>query len=139
MRSVSNTDWEAFTNLPITRETNCYRITAYEQNGNQTFSYSNEACITGQPVLIVANAFSPNGDGINDEFLISQLFTERYHIQIFDRWGKVVFVSTDPSVHWNGHIRSQGPAPEGVYTYVIEGLTLQQKEFSQSGTITLIR
>lgn len=140
--TVSSTPEESLeekTLLEIDRRINCYRLKAIERNGNQAISYSNEVCIEGKPVLMVANAFSPNGDGINDQFIISQIFTDNFYIRIFDRWGGIVFESNDPSRHWDGYTPERSPAPEGVYTFRIQGSTLNQEGFVQSGTITLIR
>ncbi len=64
------------------------------------------------------NAFTPNGDGINDEWRVAYKSIERYQCIIQNRWGRTVFKSTDPGKGWDGMIGSR-PAAEGTYYYVI--------------------
>jgi len=90
----------------------------------------------------IPNAFSPNGDGVNDTFNILGLPVEsitRYHIHIYNRWGQMVFSETDISNPWNGKMNNTGEeCPDGVYGWVIfyekEGTTTTNK-----GTLTLLR
>ena len=68
----------------------------------------------------VPNVFSPNNDGRNDEFRIaySSINRNNYKCIVFNRWGSVVFTSTDPNKGWDGNVRGK-PAAEGTYYYVI--------------------
>lgn len=69
----------------------------------------------------VPNIFTPNDDGINDDFVIRILNPSSYSIEIYDRWGKKVYASTNPDVYWNGRILStQYLVPDGVYYYIIK-------------------
>ncbi len=84
------------------------------------------------------NAFTPNSDDINDYFYIPNGGFQRLDIQIFDRWGKIVFQSSDPGFKWDG--RKNGIAvPEGVYVFGMTAITYDGKKVERSGTITLIR
>jgi len=69
--------------------------------------------------LAVPNAFSPNGDGINDEFRVVFKSLEKFKITIFNRWGRIVYTSTDPSKGWDGRIGGK-IAATGTYYYVID-------------------
>ncbi len=71
--------------------------------------------------LKVPNAFSPNGDGNNDEFRVVYRSIREFHCWIYNRWGKLVYEWTDPAKGWDGTINGQ-PAPEGAYYYVIRAL-----------------
>lgn len=71
--------------------------------------------------LLVPNVFTPNGDGQNDEFRVLYRSLREYHIWVYNRWGKLVYESTDPAKGWDGNIGSQ-PAAEGAYFYVIRAL-----------------
>ena len=62
--------------------------------------------------------FTPNGDGINDEWRVAYKSIERYQCIIQNRWGRTVFKSTDPGKGWDGMIGNR-PAAEGTYYYVI--------------------
>ncbi len=69
----------------------------------------------------VPNIFTPNDDGRNDDFVINVLNPSTYSISIFDRWGKEVYASTDPTVYWNGRLlNTQYLVPDGVYYYIIK-------------------
>ena len=72
-----------------------------------------------ESLLEVPNAFSPNGDGINDEFRVVFKSLKTYNIVIFNRWGRVVYKSNDPSKGWDGKI-GRNVAASGTYYYVIE-------------------
>ncbi|NJL76503.1 MAG: T9SS type B sorting domain-containing protein, partial [Saprospiraceae bacterium] len=64
--------------------------------------------------MYVPNAFSPNLDNQNDVFLpFPSCVMNNYLLQIFDRWGTLVFASTDPSIGWDGIVQNQS-APNGV-------------------------
>lgn len=91
--------------------------------------------------IIIPNVFSPNNDGKNDIFKISgNNCIKDYQLSIFDRWGIVVFETTNPENHWNGRLLQTGrEAPDGTYYYVIKGSGSTLKENQQKGFITLIR
>ncbi len=87
----------------------------------------------------MANAFSPNNDGVNDTYGISNPFslTQLISFQIFDRWGTLVFQTSDPFEHWNGTFRGKLLEPNSfVYrvVYLCEG-----KEIVQNGELLLFR
>lgn len=65
--------------------------------------------------LIFPDAFSPNGDGINDFFQIQSSGINDYSLQIFDRWGNQVFESSKPGYFWNGRTSSGTLVPAGTY------------------------
>jgi gliding motility-associated-like protein len=68
----------------------------------------------------IPNAFSPNGDGINDDWKIVNLITyPEATVQVFNRHGQKVFESRGYNVNWNGTYNSQ-PLPVGTYYYVID-------------------
>ena len=71
--------------------------------------------------LLVPNVFTPNGDGQNDEFRVLYRSIREYHIWVYNRWGKLVYESTDPAKGWDGMIGNR-PAAEGAYYYVIRAL-----------------
>jgi len=67
----------------------------------------------------VPNAFSPNGDGVNDEFRVYAQDAEAIRLQLFDRWGNHVYEYTPASPAWLGNMDGQDAAP-GSYTYSLE-------------------
>ncbi|MFN3951075.1 MAG: gliding motility-associated C-terminal domain-containing protein [Thermaurantimonas sp.] len=79
------------------------------------FCWDKEQAFT---TLYIPNAFTPNGDGRNDCFQIVGDNLSSYQIQIFSRWGELVYQSDDVSQCWDGTHRGR-PVPDGVYLYVI--------------------
>ena len=69
-------------------------------------------------LVIVPNAFSPNGDGINDFFSPACYLISRYHIEVFNRWGELLFETNDPSYGWNGTVNGK-VCHEDVYVWLI--------------------
>ncbi|MEM7658166.1 MAG: PKD domain-containing protein [Bacteroidota bacterium] len=117
----------------------CYRITAWESGGNETFSYSNEACVMLDPVIYGANAFSPNGDGVNDAFVIAGNYLTAFEMRVYNRWGKLVYKTRSPDQAWQGFLPDGEPAPEGVYMFVATGVGYQAQNIRKVGSITLVR
>jgi gliding motility-associated-like protein len=101
----------------------CYYIKGLIQSGSnrESIILSNKKCLYVEPQIFVPNAFTPNGDGLNDEFrpLLSFL-SENYHLIIFDRMGRKVFESKDPNESWRGLISGGSRAPAGTYIYYLE-------------------
>jgi gliding motility-associated-like protein len=100
----------------------CYYVTATDsiQYGNESDS-SNVVCIDNCPIYFLPNIFTPNGDGANDFFIpiLPYKYIRDINIQIFNRWGQVVFTTTDPMIRWDGKSMESGAdVPEGVYYYV---------------------
>lgn len=83
------------------------------------------------------NAFTPNGDGINDEWKPwgNVIDPEKFTLEVYDRWGQVMYASQEPNIGWTGD-----GAPPGVYAfraYIIEGI--ERKKHDLRGHVTLIR
>lgn len=91
------------------------------------------------PAPYVPNAFSPNGDGINDLYSIQFEAVEQISWQVFDRWGKKVFLSTHQNGNWDGRGPSGEAVPEGVYSLLIKGKYLNGDLLERQASITLIR
>jgi gliding motility-associated-like protein len=89
----------------------------------------------------VPSGFTPNGDGINDFFFPvgEGVDALEYEMMIFDRWGNIVFESSDVTKSWDGNKMGMF-APEGVYVWKI--YTKDQykgNEFENIGNVTLVR
>ncbi len=87
----------------------------------------------------IPNAFTPNGDGLNDEFkLISNSDNiTAFKMYIFNRWGQMVFESNDIPNGWDGKIKGED-APAGTYVYRIK-YTVGIFKFDDSGALVLVR
>lgn len=88
----------------------------------------------------IPNIFTPNGDGINDEFEVEIKGWAKYEIEIFNRMGDKVFESNDPAVRWNGKRFNDGAeCAAGVYYVNIVYQLRGQQEQTYNGTVTLMR
>lgn len=113
-----------------------YKYVLYVKNDNGCTA-KDSVSITVYQALHIPNAFSPNNDGINDVWHIAGLAAyPMARVQVFSRWGQVVFESRGYAKPWDGTSNNK-PMPIGTYYYVIDlGEKGQEK---LSGSITLIR
>jgi gliding motility-associated-like protein len=91
--------------------------------------------------FIVPNVFTPTYSGPygeNNEFYIKTQDLDSWSILIYDRWGKEMYSSTNPTQYWNGTSKGGGEAPAGVYYYVIDA-TCQGNTYKKNGFVQLIR
>jgi gliding motility-associated-like protein len=89
----------------------------------------------------IPNAFTPNGDGKNDVFRIKGVQVEnitKFNFQIFNRWGQLVFSTTDILKGWDGTYIGKN-CPADVYSWVIYYEDSKKTKVSNKGTITLVR
>jgi gliding motility-associated-like protein len=101
-------------------------------------SFSNIVNYTQESVLLVPDAFTPNADNINERFEVKGLFINTFKMLVFNRWGQVVFQSSDINNSWDGMINGE-KAPAGSYVYKAEVTDSADKPFSKSGSFLLIR
>ena len=87
------------------------------------------------------NAFTPNNDSSNDLFLGVGFFgVVNYQMSIYNRWGQLVFETTNPREGWNGMEFNSGPqAPQGVYVYKVTYDEPRGDRINQDGHLTLLR
>ena len=95
------------------------------------------------------NIFSPNGDGKNDLFAPipydkdgkpdgSRNIVE-YNLQVFDRWGKMVFESNDYNTGWDGKRKGGAQSTDGVYYWIVKATGIDNQSYTLNGNVTLIR
>lgn len=92
----------------------------------------------------VPNSFTPNGDGLNDDFraVVSPygLDLNYYKMEIFDRWGERLFVTSDYTNGWTGAVNNNGdPMKDDVYVYKIQYRTKDGEVKFKTGHVTLIK
>ncbi len=84
------------------------------------------------------NTFSPNGDGLNDVYIVrGGPFTE-LEFSIYDGWGRMIFKSIDQEIGWDG-TEGGKQSPVGAYVYTVKAINLNGDKFDYSGKINLIR
>lgn len=97
----------------------CYAVSAVDSVGNES-AKSTVVCKDNCPQYELPNAFTPNGDDQNDEFrpFPDWRFISRVDMQIFNRWGNLIYATQDPAIRWNGKNSEGKDVAEGTYFYV---------------------
>lgn len=122
----------------------CYYVTSFDANQNES-QPSDTVCVDNCPFYTLPNTFTPNGDGQNDVFKpYPYCFIENVDFKVFNRWGQLVFQTTDPNLNWNGKNLQGEDLNEATYYYTcrvferrVDGIRLQTEILS--GYIELIR
>ncbi|MDR0815412.1 MAG: gliding motility-associated C-terminal domain-containing protein, partial [Bacteroidales bacterium] len=120
----------------------CYNVVAVPANSAASAqqSVSNAVCLQPESDIFIPDAFTPNGDGMNDIYRPSFSYDpQEFWMIIFDRNGAKVFETKMPSDGWDGRMKNNKPANEGVYGYYIRYKTAKGITFENKGTITLIK
>jgi gliding motility-associated-like protein len=117
-----------------------YWLTVIFQNCDGSDTISIGDCPPQPAKLWVPAAFTPNGDGLNDTFSAVGTGIARFHMLIFNRWGRQIYESNSISDSWNG-LNGSDPFPPDVYTYLIEYESGETPGATQkvTGTVTLVR
>lgn len=92
----------------------------------------------GESTLKIPNAFSPNGDGVNDEWKVAYRSLLNFQCSIFDRQGHQVCHLTSPEQGWDGKVRGK-TVDSGVFFYVIEATGTDGKKYRKSGDINIVK
>jgi gliding motility-associated-like protein len=124
-------------------DVDCYQVylTVSTPNGCMD-STSKEICIEPDVRLYVPNAFTPNGDGINDVFIPvgMGIDPENYQMWIFDRWGNLIFTTTDFSKGWDGTVQGTNRLCQiDTYVWKIKGLDMNSGKINLIGRVSLVK
>lgn len=123
----------------------CYAVSAIDSVGNES-ALSDTVCVDNCPQYELPNVFTPNGDNANDLFtpFPGWRFISYVDFQVFNRWGNLVFSTTEPALNWDGTDSDKKELAEGSYFYVckvyenrVDGTVLRPDVLS--GYIELIR
>ena len=90
--------------------------------------------VTEAFTLTIPNVFTPNGDGINDNFFVKSTGLATVEMVIFDRWGLKVWESSSASGMWNG-----AGSNDGTYFYIIKATSTKKETKECKGQILLIK
>ncbi len=86
----------------------------------------------------IPNAFTPNGDGINDEFFGKGESIVEYDMWIFDRWGAIIFHGKDLNEKWDGKANGEN-VQQDVYIWKVRFTDINNKKHDYIGTVTLVK
>lgn len=95
--------------------------------------------IVSDGLVFIPNAFTPNDDTFNDAFRVEGTLIETFEMQIFSRWGRVIYESAIREEGWNGTLRNGRPAPAGLYVYKVVATLSGGVPYEATGTVLLLR
>jgi len=114
-----------------------YRLLAVSNSDSNLVVASNKVQVFPLPKVFLPNAFTPNGDGLNDTFGIQAKGLRSMQLRIFDRWGKLVFEADDPNQRWDGTVGGK-LGQIGVYAYSLSIKGANGTSVQKEGSIMLI-
>ncbi len=116
-----------------------YRVTGLENGGGyDAESQSNKIYLIQPPLLHVPNAFTPNGDNLNELWGIVPVFVKEYEVQVYNRWGEKVYDSNNVKTDWDGFYQGK-QASNNVYIYKIRYTGWDRSVHHRKGTVTVIK
>lgn len=145
--------WTPVTGIPAGEENTTNPIISPTTSTVYYATFSDAFCETNDSLLItvidpndldctklfIPTAFTPNGDGLNDVFGISNavVMTELYTFEIFDRWGNIVFATDEPNAQWDG-LYNGNPVNSNTFVYKI-AYRCKDEDLIETGTVTIMR
>ncbi|MDQ3099784.1 MAG: gliding motility-associated C-terminal domain-containing protein [Bacteroidota bacterium] len=124
-------------------ETGTYWFTAIDEMGCTRMDTVEVVVIPeGQASVMIPNVFSPNGDGQNDRFQVTSLALEQFSMEVYNRWGQMMYSTSNPTNGWNGgKDNSANENPDGTYFYIIsfKDLCSDEPRATHHGHVTLLR
>ena len=113
-----------------------YRIWAIANNNNNEASSSNLIRVERPPVIAVPSSFTPNGDSLNDEFVIGGKYLKSVDLSILNRWGSTIYQVNGSS--WDG-TSGGNQVPLGTYVYHIVVKDFANNEHIRTGTVLILK
>lgn len=94
--------------------------------------------VCGDPFVFVPNAFSPNKDGDNDILYVRGILVDKMIFRVFNRWGEMVFESTNPADGWDGSFKGKLCDPD-VFDYYLDVTCIDGQKNLLKGNVTLLK
>lgn len=121
---------------------NPQNTTTYCATVTTTAGCKNSACVDviviDESTLYIPNVFTPNGDGVNDIYYTPNRNIVKYNMDIFNRWGQLLFSSEDPLKGWDGTFNGQ-MVPDGVYVFILKATGADKAVYNKTGHITILK
>ena len=116
-----------------------YIVSGTDENGCVGYD-TITVVIDGEVSIYIPNIFSPNNDGENDIFKVYGPTWKNYRMEIYNRWGGLIFLSEDPNVEWDGtHYKNGEECPQAVFVYKFWGVSTIGMTFERAGNVMLTR
>ncbi len=129
--------------LNVTNNQTPYYVVQARQRAWGVTSISNEVAYPQKAQILLAKAFTPNGDAHNNTFYVQGRFIQSFRMWIYDRWGNLVAVvqnpnyTANPTFGWDGTNQGKVVAP-GAYSYRVEVLDDTGNTLVQEGSVTVL-
>ena len=91
-----------------------------------------------EPFIFVPNAFTPNGDNLNDRLFVEGKTIDELYFAVYNRWGEKVFETDDQAIGWDGSFKGRELSPD-VFGYYLEVRCFNGATYFKKGNVTLIR
>jgi gliding motility-associated-like protein len=117
-----------------------FRIYAFAVEGGLGESVSNIETVIKQPNIFYPRAFTPDGQGPpeNEIFNVFGQYVVTFEMQIFNRWGELMFTTNDIGEGWDGKVKGK-EQPEGTYAFIAHITDTAGRSFTRSGSVVLLR
>lgn len=120
--------------------TYCITLTVQDAAKNCLDSITKCLRIDAPFTFFIPNAFTPNGDGINEQFFGKGTFIKEFEMHIFDRWGNQIFESDNLYKGWDGKVRSKGDLVlEDVYVWKVRVTDFEGKKYNYNGHVSVVK
>ncbi|RYY00229.1 MAG: gliding motility-associated C-terminal domain-containing protein [Cyanobacteriota bacterium] len=136
--AASLTNANTFTPIAQPSVTTTYTMTVKNSEGCTS---TDDAIVTVIPYCVkVMNAFTPNGDGINDRWLVTNgnACTDQITVKVFNRYGAVIYENDNYQNDWDGKYKGK-PVADGTYYYVIQYRLISGRTVPAKGDVTILR
>jgi gliding motility-associated-like protein len=101
---------------------------------------TNTIIVLPEFTFFIPNAFTPNGDGVNDDFNGKGIGIIKYEMMIFDRWGNMIFYTDSLYKNWDGRANhGSDVAQQDVYVWKVRLTDVFDKKHSYIGTVTIVK
>jgi len=119
-------------NVQVTDANGC------EADGSITIMVIQPVCDSSD--VFIPSGFSPNGDGVNDELIVRSNFIQEMQLDVYNRWGEIVFNTTDQRTGWNGMYQNNGDELHSdTYAYCLKVVCTNDLSYTMLGNVTLVR
>lgn len=115
------------------------KLKAYDIYGCSTVEVNTVQVLSNVEVVVMPNAFTPNGDGLNDKFLPVMKGVSSFEMNIFNHWGEHLYSEAGLEINgWDGYFKGR-LLPKGNYVYKVTYTNPEGKVINKTGGVTLIR
>jgi gliding motility-associated-like protein len=118
--------------------TTAYEVIVTDINTGCSSSDSILVSVETKEIIFLPSGFTPNADGFNDVLYLRGTGIELFQLDVYDRFGNLVFSTNNQQYGWDGFIDEKA-ANAGSYTYLLTGSFKSGAAINQKGTLTLVR